>query len=103
LPETSRTREQYQWISAEIIEHGGEVTVWLAESDQIADHRDLTKQFTQQAEKAYEEILAELRGNDADLAGLSRKYQQVLAQDYFQSKLRDKVRKALLSKGGSTA
>ena len=33
LPETTRTHEQYQWLSAEITEHGGEATVWVAETE----------------------------------------------------------------------
>jgi DNA-binding transcriptional regulator PaaX len=99
LPETPRTREQFQWLRAEIIELGGEVTVWVAEAEQIAGHRALTKQFAKQADDAYEEILSGLCSKNADLAALSRRYQQVLAQDFFQSKLGEKVRKALLARG----
>ncbi len=102
LPETPRTREQFQWLSAEIIEHGGEVTVWMAETEQVGDHRALVKQFVKQADDAYEEILAELRSKNADLAALSRRYQQVLAQNHFQSKLGERVRKALLARGDET-
>lgn len=99
LPETPRNREQFQWLSEEIMELGGEVTVWVAESDQVANHRALVKQFTKQVEESYEQILAELTDNNADLAVLGRKYQQVLTQDYFQSKVGEKVRRLLLSKG----
>lgn len=102
LPATPRTREQFQWLRTEIVELGGEATVWLAEAQQIGDHRSLVKQFAAQSDEAYDEILSDLRRNNADLAGLSRRYQQVLAQDHFQSTKGKKVRKALLAKGDET-
>jgi hypothetical protein len=52
----------------------------------------------------YQEILEELSREDADLVALSRKYQQVRAQDYFHSELGIHVRERLMSaRGGLTS
>ena len=99
LPEAPYTREQFQWLAAEIIELGGEATVWQSEPAGTRQDAELTKQFSATVDGAYQEIIAQLRRKNADLAALGRRYQQVRAQDYFQSKLGDKVRKALLAKG----
>jgi hypothetical protein len=46
------------------------------------------------------EILAELEREGADLGALSRRYQQVVAQDYFGSELGQRVRAALATARG---
>jgi membrane-bound lytic murein transglycosylase MltF len=51
-------------------------------------------------ESAYQEILDELERDEADLVALSRKYQQVRAQDYFHSELGIHVRERLMSARG---
>ena len=52
----------------------------------------------------YQEILEELERDDADLVALSRKYQQVRAQDYFHSDLGKHVRARLMTaRGGLTS
>ncbi|HEY3363572.1 MAG TPA: hypothetical protein VGK74_00695, partial [Symbiobacteriaceae bacterium] len=53
-----------------------------------------------QVNASYTEILAELERPEADLTGLSRRYQQVKALDYFQSERGDQVLQALLSARG---
>lgn len=99
LPETPQTREQFQWLAAEILELGGAATVCLAEIDGERQHAALVQDFSTRVDRAYQEILAQLRRKHADLPSLSRRYQQIFAQDYFRSKVADKVRKALLKKG----
>jgi DNA-binding transcriptional regulator PaaX len=100
LPSNAWTHEQFQWLAAEIVELGGEATLW--ESRLVLDGQDATlvQQFLTEVESAYSEILAELEREHADLAALSRKYQQVQAQDYFQSELGKQVRAALLNARG---
>ena len=59
------------------------------------------EQFVAAVEPAYREILTGMKAKDADLASLSRRYQQVKAQDYFDSELGRRVREALIAaKGG---
>ena len=61
---------------------------------------NLVEQFNAQVDTAYTEILTQLEREDADLAVLSKQYQQVSLQDYFQSPLGVRVREILLSRRG---
>jgi DNA-binding transcriptional regulator PaaX len=99
LPETAPTREHFQWLAAEIVELGGEATVFVSEMDGERQRAVLMKEFSAKVDDAYKEIISQLQRKNPDLAALARRYQQTLAQDYFQSKLGDKVRKTLLAKG----
>src|SRR4051812_24269207 len=99
LPATPQTREHFQWLASEIIELGGEATVWVSEMAAENQGADLAKAFLTTTDTAYKEILAKLKRKNPDLAALARQYQRVLARDYFKSSLGEKVRKALLKKG----
>lgn len=99
LPANSRTQEQFQWLAAEIIDLGGEATLCVSQMASESQQQSLVRQFSAKADEAYKDILGELRRKGADLSALGRRYQQILAQDFFQSKLGDRVRSALLAKG----
>ena len=101
LPATPQTREQFQWLASEIVEQGGEATLWLSEMAGERERAELEKSFSAATDAAYQEILGQLRRKKVDLPALGRRYQQVRAQDYFRSKLGEKVRKALVAKGES--
>ncbi len=100
LPNNPHTREQFQWLAAEIIEMGGEAALW--EAQQVLSGKDdtLVDQFQQQVDHTYREILNQLGQPESDLDMLSRQYQQIRLKDYFQSKLGQQVQKALLEKRG---
>lgn len=102
LPPSPRTQEEFQWLVAEIHERGGDAMLW--EASLCLDGRDdeLVRQFIAQVGVVYTEILAALEDPDADLAALSKRYQQARLQDYFRSPLGEHVRRALLSAGGRT-
>lgn len=99
LPATPKTQEQFQWIASEIVEFGGEATVWVSEMAMENQNGRLKKEFSTRTDTAYEEILTKLGRKNPDLSALARQFQQVLTRDYFQSQLAPRVRKALLSKG----
>jgi hypothetical protein len=100
LPETARTKEQFQWLATEISELGGEVTFWASDLLFATSEEDLIRQFNDQVDVGYNEVLTLLKRKDADLAALSLRYQQLQGQDYFHSKLGQNVRKALLGARG---
>lgn len=100
LPATAWTREQFQWLSVEISELGGEALLWESRLMLNGQEESLVQQFQARAESVYQEILDELEQEGADLIALSRKYQQVRAQDYFQSPLGQRVRTQLLTARG---
>lgn len=101
LPASARTREQLQWLAAEIEEMNGEALVWES-TLAYGQEESLIRQFLAQAEAAYGDLLIELERPDADLASLSRRYQQVRSQDYFQSELGQQIHAALTKARGGT-
>ena len=103
LPATPWTREQFQWLAVEIGELGGEAHLWESHLLLNGQADALVQQFQSRVDAAYQEILDELEQEDADLVALSRKYQQVRAQDYFHSALGTHVRERLMSARGGFA
>jgi hypothetical protein len=104
LPATPWTREQFQWLAVEIGELEGEAYLWESRLLLNWQADALAHQFQARVDTAYQEILDEVEREDADLVALSRKYQQVRAQDYFHSELGIHVRERLMSaRGGLTS
>lgn len=101
LPATPRTREQFQWLAAEINELGGEVSLFTSQVLLDGHQESLREQFEAPVREAYSEILTALKRRKPDLTALSKRYQQVKVQDYFQCPLGEKVRQKLLSAQGS--
>ena len=102
LPSTPRTKEQLRWLASEIVELDGEATVWESKLALGVDEEKLVRQFTEGMDVQYREILAGLKAKDRDLAALSRKFQQVQAQDYFNSDVGRRVREALADASGGS-
>jgi hypothetical protein len=104
LPATPWTREQFQWLAVEIGELEGEAYLWESHLLLNGQADALVQQFGARVDAIYQEILEELSREDTDLVALSRKYQQVRAQDYFHSELGIHVREQLMSaRGGFTS
>lgn len=99
LPASPRAAEQFQWLAAEIHELGGEALLWRASLGMDGQDAALVRQFVQQVDAVYREILAGLDLPDADLAALSKRFQQARTQDYFNSPLASRVRQALVRAG----
>src|SRR5260370_36988165 len=100
LPANPWTREQMQWLAVEILELGGEAYVWEARELLVGQEQALVQQFQARVDTVYQEILAELEQEDADVLALSRKYQHARTQDYFHSALGQQVRATLLAARG---
>ena len=104
LPATPWTREQFQWLTVEIGELGGEAHLWESRLLLNGQSDALVQLFQARVDATYQEILDELEREDPDLVALSRKYQQVRAQDYFHSGLGHQVRVRLMrARGGSAS
>jgi DNA-binding transcriptional regulator PaaX len=102
LPPSPRTVEELQWLASDIRERGGDAMLWEA-SLCLDDHdNELVRQFLAEVDSAYTDILADLGQAGADLAALSKRYQQARLRDHFRSPLGERVRAALLSAGGRT-
>ncbi len=103
LPATPWTREQFQWLAVEIGELEGEAYLWESRLLLNGQADALVQQFQARVDASYQEILGELEQDEADLVALSRRYQQVRAQDYFHSVLGRHVRERLMRARGGFA
>jgi hypothetical protein len=100
LPATPQTREQFQWLAAEIEELGGEATLWESRLLNVGMEDQMTARFHEPVEAEYRAILRDLKKKRPDLASLSKRYQQIQARDYFHLELGKKVRAALVAAQG---
>jgi hypothetical protein len=101
LPSNPQTREQLQWLSAEIIEMGAEATLWEANALLGTADEILVQKFIDQVDQPYLEILEKLENGESDLETISRHYQQILSRDYFKSETGRRLREALLAARGA--
>jgi hypothetical protein len=99
LPENNRTREQFRWLAASILEYDGQVSVFSGSSVLVGQDETLKQLFLELIEPAYRDILLALKPSDPsvepDLLALSRQFQTVLAQDHLKSALGKQVKAAL--------
>ncbi len=100
LPATSQTREQFQWLAAEIEELDGEATLWESRLLNTGMEGRMRSQFNDPVEAEYRQILRELKRRRPDLPSLSKRYQQIQVRDYFHLDLGKKVRTALVAAHG---
>lgn len=100
LPDQPRTKEQIQWLTAEIQEMGGEAYSWKANTILGKTDEEIAQQFNEQVDMVYARLLKKLERSRVDLQETSREYQQAAAQDFFHSKLGLRVREKLTSRRG---
>lgn len=101
LPARPATREQYQWLAAEISEMGGQALYWEAQLIMGMAEETLISQFQDQVDEGYQNLLNQIESQTDDLESIARQYQQLLAKDYFRSELGQRVRQAILEARGA--
>jgi hypothetical protein len=100
LPDLPRSAEQIQWLAAEIQEMGGNAFYWRASSILGAQEESIVKQFQEQVDKLYSDLLKRLEKPRTDVQEIARDYQQAASQDFFHSRLGQLVREKLTAKRG---
>lgn len=103
LPLDSRNREQLEWLADEVVEAGGEATIWVARPSTAAQERALAASMSERIAGEYRSIVADadraLAAGTAErrrtLARLRRELRRVGSRDYFPPPERDQARAAL--------
>jgi hypothetical protein len=103
LPLDSRTREQLEWLADEVIEAGGEASVWLAEPDTARQTRELATRMSAAVASQYREIEAAAeaaREGSAVARGravrrLRGELRRTEQRDYFRAAERADARRAV--------
>src|SRR5688500_15408478 len=59
LPAHARTKEQLEWIADEVLEAGGEATVWIGRPTSAGDERRLAGRMADAVADEYRAVLAD--------------------------------------------
>jgi hypothetical protein len=103
LPLDSRNREQLEWLADEVIDAGGEATIWVSEAATAAQERALAAAMADRVAAEYRAVMtdAEQAATSADvvrrrtLARLRRELRRIGSRDYFPPPERDHARAAV--------
>jgi len=91
LPADARTTEQLGWIAEEVLEAGGEATVWVGQPQSAGDERGLTTRMATAVADEYLAVVADAararRAEDGPhrrtVARLQRELQRIGRRDFF--------------------
>jgi hypothetical protein len=103
LPHDARTKEQLEWIGDEILETGGEATIWTARLGSVRQERELAErmadavanEYRSVANAAAEAASAGLTARRRTLARLRRELRRIAQRDYFPPSEREAARAAV--------
>jgi hypothetical protein len=98
LPKNAFTFEQFQWLTVEIKDLGGEAIMWESHLLFGLSDEELSQLFIQQVNESYMELLQQLNEKTIDLISLSKKYQRIKRIDYFESPLEIEVREKMIQR-----
>lgn len=107
LPFDSRNREQLEWLADEIIEAGGEASIWLAEPTTAAQERDVAARLARSIAAEYKEVTAQAHAAAREPAGgrrrtlkrLRRELDRIRRRDYFPPPQREEAHRAVEALG----
>ena len=103
LPLDSRNREQLEWIADEVVEHGGEASVWIAAPGGAAQARALAATLQAAVAEEYRTVIEQARAAVAQpgrrqrrtLARLRRELGRIRRRDYFPPRERELAQRAV--------
>jgi hypothetical protein len=100
LPADARTKEQLEWIAEEVLDAGGEATVWLGRPGSIADERRIAERMAAVVAEEYRAVIEEAvqLGEDElepprrqSVSRLQRELQRIDRRDFFPPPERDQA------------
>jgi hypothetical protein len=103
LPLDARTREQLEWLAEEVVEAGGEATIWIGELASASQEHELAARMAEAVAADYRSLLADAEAARREapgsrrrtLARLRRELRRIRARDYFPPLERELAQQAL--------
>lgn len=99
LPNTPGNHERFEWLAAVIRKYKGEASVAQVTAFNGLSRETITQLFMEARSKDYEQIVTALRKRRThtagQLAGLRRRYAEIVAIDFFKSPLAERVESML--------
>jgi hypothetical protein len=109
LPLDSRTREQLEWVADEVIEAGGEATVWIGQPGSAAQARALAARMAADIAAQYEQVRRDTEaaaggaktGRRRTLRRLRGELRRIQQRDFFPPPEREHARAAVEAFGAA--
>ena len=103
LPLDARNREQLEWLADEVVEAGGEATIWIGELGSAAQERELAMRMADEVAADYRGLIEQVLAAREEPAGrrrrslkrLRRELRRIRARDYFPPTEREQALHAL--------
>jgi hypothetical protein len=104
LPADAKTREQLEWAAEEVVEAGGDASIWTARPSTVAEERTLAARMAQAVAADYQAVVdaaeAAAAGNEAaarrrTLRRLRRALHAIQGRDYFPPPQRQQAQQAV--------
>jgi hypothetical protein len=100
LPNTPQNLERFEWLAASIRKYRGEASVIHVESIDNLPSKELAELFLEARGRDYEAMIQELKrykgaSKPVQLSRLRRRFQEIVAIDFFNSPLRSRVEQLL--------
>src|SRR5438552_13499658 len=88
LPLDARNREQLEWLADEVLESGGEATIWVGELASAAQERELASRMANGVAAEYRALIADASAGQAEAAGERRRALGGLRREFRRSEAR---------------
>jgi len=97
LPLDARNREQLEWLADEVLEAGGEATIWVGELGSAAQERELASRMAEAVARDYRTLIEEVAlareqapgKRRRTLGRLRRELRRIRSRDYFPPQERE--------------
>jgi len=103
LPLDARNREQLEWLADEIVEAGGDATIWVGELASAAQERELAGRMAEAVAAEYRVVIEDAAASRTERSGprrrtlsrLRRELRRIRARDYFPPPERELAQQAV--------
>ena len=103
LPADARNREQLEWLADEVVEAGGDATIWVGQLTSIAQERALAARMAEAVAADYRVVIEDAAAVHNEppalrrrtLARLRRELRRIKARDYFPPPERELAQQAI--------
>jgi hypothetical protein len=100
LPADARTKEQLEWVADEVLESGGEATVWVGRPGSAADERRLAAKMQSAVAEEYRTVISEAHEmaqspRSRTVARLQRELTRIDRRSFFPPPERDEAHAAV--------
>ncbi len=105
LPNTAENLERFEWLSAEIRKHKGQVSLARVQSFEDMPHERIVQLFVAERNKEYSALLRQVRHmrGPRQISTARQKLLQISTIDFFDSPLKEKVEGAIAAMEGGNA